>query len=385
MRPSAKPGILAGMIRLHEKLTGALYGGAIGDAMGAPVEGWSPQRIQQQFDTHDLKTFLPPTHGGDPATGKGDGRITDDTLLTEALIRAYRQAGTHLDAYGYEQFLLPEMAAKKVWVPERQAEMAILERLWWPEKYPWIRLTMANADPRQAGVGNIVNCGVAMWMMPVGAMNAGDPAGAYAEATALGLAHNESFAVEAAGVMAACFAAAFGARATVADVLAVTGRDGTGQALRATVAAAQKAKSLAGFIRAVRTAVAPFDQRTGHVTDDRPLHAPAAASDLGKPSRLASIEELPVAVAALVFGAGDFDKTLRAAVFYGRDCDSIAAMAGGLFGALHGVSALPARLRAASDAANRRDFGALAAGFAPVVRAVLAADQRRLARRRAAV
>lgn len=174
--------------------------------MGAPVEGWSPERIQQRFGTHDLKTFLPPTHSGDPATGKGDGRITDDTLMIEALIRAYQKAGMHLDAYGYEQFVLPEIATTPVWVPERQREMPILERLWWPEKFPWMRLVHGHADPRQAGVGNCVNCGVAMWTMPVGAMNAGDPEGAYAEATALGLAHNESFAIEAAGVMAAGFA-----------------------------------------------------------------------------------------------------------------------------------------------------------------------------------
>lgn len=118
--------------------------------------------------------------------------------------------------------MLPELVGKKVWVSERQAEIPIIERLWWPEKFPWMRLTMGHADPRQAGVGNCVNCGVAMWMMPVVAVNAGDPQAAYAEATALGLAHNESFAVEAAGVMAACYAAAFGAGATLADVLAAT-------------------------------------------------------------------------------------------------------------------------------------------------------------------
>jgi ADP-ribosylglycohydrolase len=307
--------------------------------------------------------------------------------MTEALIRAYVKAGTHLDAYGYEQFLLPEIAATKVWVPERQAEMTILDRLWWPEKYPWMRLVMGHADPRQAGVGNCVNCGVAMWMMPVGAMNAGDPEGAYAEATALGLAHNESFAVEAAGVMAACYAAAFAPGATVADVLAATrlGRDGTGAAMAACIGAAERAGSVTDFIAKARSAVAPFDQRTGHAPDDKPLADAEPASDLGKPSRLASIEELPVAVAALVFVAGDFHQTVRAGVFYGRDCDSIAGMACGLFGGLHGSESLPATLRAAVDRANRRDLTALSAAFMPVVSEALRRDADRLTRRLAAL
>ena len=44
------------------------------------------------------------------------------------------------------------------------------------------RLHYGHVDPREAGVGNIVNCGAAMYMAPVGIANAGDPDGAYAEA-----------------------------------------------------------------------------------------------------------------------------------------------------------------------------------------------------------
>ena len=99
---------------------------------------------------------------------------------------------------------------------------------------------------------------------------------------------------------------------------------------------------------------------------------------------LVSIEELPVALAALVFGAGDFYRTIRAAVFYGRDCDSIAGMACGLSGALHGVAGLPADLCQATDRGNRRNFAALAASLMPVVTQVLEADSARLADRKRA-
>jgi len=35
-----------------DKLAGALYGIAIGDGMGAPVEGWSSPRIMEKFGDH---------------------------------------------------------------------------------------------------------------------------------------------------------------------------------------------------------------------------------------------------------------------------------------------------------------------------------------------
>jgi hypothetical protein len=42
-----------------------------------------------------------------------------------------------------------------------------------------MRLRLANADPRLGGVGNMVNCGAAMYAAPVGIVNAADPEGAY--------------------------------------------------------------------------------------------------------------------------------------------------------------------------------------------------------------
>jgi ADP-ribosylglycohydrolase len=368
-----------------EKLAGALYGQAIGDAMGAPVEGWQPEGIAARFDS--VRAFLPPTHRGDPATGKGAGRITDDTLMSEALMRAYNKSHDHLDAYGYARFMIPEIAQTKVWVPEYQQEMPLLNRLWWPEKYPWLRLTVANAEPRSAGIGNCVNCGAAMWMFPVGAANAGDPEGAYQEATALSLAHNESFAVEAAGVMAAACAAAFGAEATldqVCQAAAQSGRDGTGLAVKAVLAAVDPAASLKEFIARARAAVLPYVAAGEHVADDAQAQA-RPASNRARPSRTASIEEVPIALGVLRYGAGEFNKTLHAGVFYGRDCDSIAGMAGALFGALYGLRALPEDLRSASDQANRRDWSRIASEFARTVQAILAKDTRRLAHRKAAL
>lgn len=359
------------MTALTDKLAGALYGVAIGDGMGAPVEGWAPEQIRDRFPAHDFTTFLPVTHDGDPLLGKGDGRITDDTLMTEALIRAYGQCGRHLDAYGFRDYLVPEFTKTCVWVPERGKDMALLERLNWIERYTVMRLTGFGAYPRHAGIGNSINCGVAMYIMPVGAVNAGDAESAFREAVALAMAETDTYAVEGAAVLAAAYAEGFGPGAgieTVCTCARASARDGTRDAVECALAATRPGDDLPAFIRSVRQAIEPFDPKTCVAPDG------SGRGNADQPSRLLSIEEVPVALAALAYGAGDFVKTLRAAVCYGRDCDSIAGMACGLYGALFGASALPEPLREASDRANRRDYRDMARGFETTVRAIHRTD-----------
>jgi ADP-ribosylglycohydrolase len=363
-----------------DKLAGALYGGAIGDAMGGPVEGQPSADVMARYRDWDFRKFLPSRQ---PGIGKGEGRITDDTLMAEALIRAYNKKRGHLDAYGFRDVFLPEIVSTLVWLPERQQEMAIIGRLNAIERYAQLRLAQLGAWPRAAGTGGVVNCGAAMYIMPVGAVNAGDPAGAYAEAVALAAAETESFGVEAAGALAAAYAAALRPNARIEDILGAvteltqgapaavvearrknlpmwgTNRDETHAALHAVLAAVDPADDIPAFVAKVRAAFEPF-------TDG-------------------SIEEVPVALAALKYGQGDWLRTLRAAVLYGRDNDSIAGMAFGLFGAMKGAQAIPEELRRASDAANRRDWSAMAAEFQATVEEVLAKDRERWQRRVEAV
>ena len=55
--------------------------------------------------------------------------------------------------------------------------MLLVDRLFYPEKWLLMRLRLANADPRTGGIGNMVNCGAAMYASPVGVVNACDPVG----------------------------------------------------------------------------------------------------------------------------------------------------------------------------------------------------------------
>ena len=84
-----------------------------------------------------------------------------------------------------------------------------------------------------------------------------------------------------------------------------------------------------------------------------------------------------MALATLKYGDGDFNKTIRAAVFYGRDGDSIVSMAGTLFGAIYSVNSIPEHLRRVSDEVNYRNFKNLVAEFVKTIERILDKDTTR--------
>src|SRR5690606_12443018 len=132
----------------------------------------------------------------------------DDTLMVLALIKAYVTKGGQLEAHDMPTCFLPEIVDKSIWIPEYQREMPLVERLFYPEKYLFLRLRLASVNPREGGLGNMVNCGAAMCAAPVGLMHAGDPDAAYHNAVNIFSAHQFSYGLEAAAVMAACVAEA---------------------------------------------------------------------------------------------------------------------------------------------------------------------------------
>jgi ADP-ribosylglycohydrolase len=108
-----------------------------------------------------------------------------------------------------------------------------------------------------------------------------------------------------------------------------------------------------------------------------------AVSAAYQPSRLGSIEELPLALGFALFNDGDFRRSVEDGINSGRDTDSIGVMAGAILGALHGEAVIdPADLRTL-DAANRFDLTAAADRFTGVVTDILAADARTAADRQA--
>ncbi|MEU6572938.1 ADP-ribosylglycohydrolase family protein [Streptomyces sp. NPDC046805] len=376
MTPKGEESSGPGPDGLDERITGALVGAAVGDALGGPVEGYSPDQILERHggrvtgvvgpwngDAWRIARPIAPYH-------KGDGHVTDDTLMTHALVRVYARVRDHLDAYAIADHLVPDLMTNPRWIPELEAEALPLQRLFLAEKWLVARLAYGHVDPREAGTGNIVNCGAAMYMAPVGLVNAGNPAGAYAEALDIAGAHQSSYGREAAGVFAAAVAAAASPGATpgsVVDACLSLAKDGTRAAIERVCEVAAGFRDFESALAPLREAVAPYD------TVGPDYRAPSLAAR--RPSRLHTIEELPVALGMVVVAGGDYRQAVLGSVNYGRDCDSIATMAGALAGALG--SRVPEDWSKTVAEASRLDLWEPAHILAEVAREVFARDVRR--------
>jgi ADP-ribosylglycohydrolase len=361
---------------LEERVTGALVGAAVGDALGGPVEGYSPDQILERHGGR-VHGVVGPWNGDAWRTArpiapyhKGDGHVTDDTLMTHALVRVYARVRDHLDAYAIADHLVPDLMTNPRWIPELEAEALPLQRIFLAEKWLVTRLHYGHADPREAGVGNIVNCGASMYMAPVGLVNAANPTAAYAEALDVAGAHQSSYGREAAGVFAAAVAAACKPGATPDSVVTAClslAKDGTRAAIEQVCEVASRYGDFESALGPLREAVAPYDS----VGPD--YRAPSLAAR--RPSRLHAIEELPVALGMLVVSEGDFRHAVLGSVNYGRDCDSIATMAGALAGALG--SPVPEDWSKTVSEASRLDLWEPARTLTQVTREIFEQDVRR--------
>ncbi|MFI0963443.1 ADP-ribosylglycohydrolase family protein [Streptomyces sp. NPDC021080] len=361
---------------LDERIVGALVGAAVGDALGGPVEGYSPEQIAERHGGR-VHGVVGPWNGDAWPTArpvapyhKGDGHVTDDTLMTHALVRVYAEVRDHLDAYAVAEHLVPDLMTTPRWIPELECEALPLQRIFLAEKWLVARLHYGHVDPREAGTGNIVNCGAAMYMAPAGLVNAGNPAGAYAEALDIAGAHQSSYGREAAGVFAAAVAAACSPGADPGSVVAAClalAKDGTRAAVEAVCEVASRYTDFESALVPLRRAVAPFD------TVGPDYRSPSLGAR--RPSRLHSIEELPVALGMLLVSGGDFRHAVLGSVNYGRDCDSIATMAGALAGALG--SEVPHDWAKTVAESSRLDLDAPARTLAEVTREIFDRDVHR--------
>jgi ADP-ribosylglycohydrolase len=372
---------------LEDRAVAVITGGAVGDALGGATEGWTPEQIEQRHGgrvTGIVGPWYPNWREARPIAPyhKGDGHVTDDTLMTCALVEVYAQRRRHLDAYAMAEDLVPLMMGEPRWVPELESTALLLQRVFLAEKWIVTRLHYAHADPREAGVGNVVNCGAAMYIAPVGLANAGDPRGAYAEAIDLTGAHQSSYGREAAGVLAGMVAAAVSRGAgldDVADAACTLAHDGTAAAIGAVVDAFtgwptprtdDEERALAARLREV---LGPFDSVGPHYRQ--------MALDARRPSRTKAIEELPAALGLVLAHRGDYRGAVLAAVNYGRDADSIASMAGALCAGLGGTAAVPVEWLDPVSEASRMDLRATGRLMASAAADILRADRERLRNR----
>ncbi|UYO00522.1 MAG: ADP-ribosylglycohydrolase family protein [Devosia sp.] len=368
----------------HSRVRAMLYGVALGDALGAPVEKLSAAEIRERYGRVDNLTArwhkmdLPPEQRNGRV--RGDGIITDDTLMTLALCSVYAQTGRHLDAWDMADGMVRQIAWEPRWVPELQREALLIDRLFYPEKWIFQRHQLSACDPRQGGIGNMVNCGAAMYITPIGVVNAANPKAAYDEAIAFASGHQESYGLEAAGVLAAAVAAAFVPDATIETIIETAlalAKDGTRNAIADICDIARAMRGTAPDHRAVverfHAAIAPYSPMGDDVN-----HSAAKAgrlTDAYQPSRLRAIEELPLALGFCLVNDGQFRPAIVDGINSGRDTDSIGVMAGAILGALHGEDVIEPDDLDRLNGANRLDLMAAADAFAKTAAGIIGRDR----------
>lgn len=284
-----------------DKFTGTLVGCAVGDALGAPVEGMTPEAIGEMYGR--VTGFIDARFG--------PGRITDDTQMTVLVAQTISEIG---------RFDLEQAGIKfGRWIKTSDDGIKEARGVGMACGVACRRLS-EGADPLSSGVDS-AGCGAAMRASPIGLRYYHDHDELRRTAVLQSrVTHTNPEA--SAGAAAAAFAVAIGVTDDGAlDRAALAERTGA-FVERIDRGMAVKITGLADYLDASPEEGFAYTGTGGHV-----------------------METVPAAFFAFLRSPYDPEETLLTAVNAGGDTDSVGAIAGAISGAFNGLGALPARMR----------------------------------------
>ena len=307
---------------------GALYGLAVGDALGMPTQMLSRAEIRDRWGPL-LPGFEPAPPGHPIAAGLPAGAITDDTeqavLLARLLVRGHGTVDPN------------ELATALASWERDMAERGSLDLLG-PSTKRAVAAVLAGVPPEQAGAAGVTN-GAAMRIAPLGIAF---PAARRQLSTLIDHVVRVSSVTHNTGIALA------GAAAVAAAVSAGVSGAGIAEATALAIEAARIAAGRGHWVAGADVA-ARIEWATSLVAGREHAEAAELIYTLAGTS-LATQESVPAAFAVLAAVPGDPWQACLLAASLGGDCDTIAAMAGAVAGACHGVDAFPADAIAIIDA-----------------------------------
>jgi ADP-ribosylglycohydrolase len=291
---------------LRDKVYGAMLAGAIGNAMGSPVEGRLYWEIDKQYPDH-ITTVL------DPRRLEGE----DDNQMAMLLVETY------LDRDG-----LPVMARHfgETWRQRLNRDHFYV--LCMGHAYDLIR---RGWDPRITGHWSVVTGSTVMCMEPVGLYHLADPEFAAIDATAISYMYQRGRDVIAATIIAAMVAEAMRPRATVDSVLRAA--LGAAPATPLLTFDERPFRSAHDYLDACLQVAANYDDvlaARGELYDKCLLY-----------HMIDPLELLGFALAMFKIADGDVRQAAIGGTNIGRDSDTIAGRAAMLSGALRGAGGVP--------------------------------------------
>jgi ADP-ribosylglycohydrolase len=311
---------LAGMTSPRDRALGALYGLAIGDALGMPTQQLSRAEVERRYGSIDGFRGASPDHP--LAGGLAAGSVTDDTEQALLLAKLIVDGRRHVDAATF--------AAELVRWEDAMRARGSLDLLG-PSTKRAVQAVIDGEQVETSGRFGTTN-GAAMRVTPVGiAVSWRD------RSALLDLVVESSLVSHNTGVALA------GAAAVAAAVSA--GIDGA--SLRESFSAALEAATL-GATRGNWVAAADVAARLRLALSlADPLDVPGSLTRIYETigTSLATQESVPAAFGILAVFPDDPWLAVCAAATLGGDSDTVAAMAGAIGGAVHGVEAFPVSAR----------------------------------------
>lgn len=298
-----------GTATLTDRVHGCLLGGAIGNAMGSPVENWHFERIERLYGKIEMPLDL------------SRMRTEDDHQIAMLFTKAY---------LANKRNLVPEDLAR-TWL----AEFHDADKFFWCLRNA-LELLRRGISPRQTGLYNINTGSAIMAISPVGIYHALDPDAAWAEALGLAYMYQPKPDAHCAAAMAAGFAEAFSPDATPASVARTILDHALDESLQY-----WDDRHLSNIHEAVATGL---DIANEHGKDWWAAR-PVIYERLTQWHAIEPIEVLAITTCLFVMTGGNYEEGVIAGTNIGRDSDTIANLVGGLCGAMHGVDCIPADWR----------------------------------------
>lgn len=304
------------MIDRADRARAALYGLAIGDALGMPTQLLSHDDVVQRFG--DLSGFEPAALDHPIAAGMPAGSITDDTEQALLLAKTLIDGNGHVD---------PEVFARRlvVWEDDMKARGSL--DLLGPSTKAAVAAVIAGTPVAEAGRHGTTN-GAAMRVAPIGIIMASTDLPRLVDRVveASAVTHNTGVALSGACAVAA---------AVSAGIDGATLEEATSRAITAARLGEQR-----GFWVAGASVAARIELAVSLADSTEPEESLRRIRDVIGTS-LATQESVPAAFGILAVFRGNPWHVCLAAAAQGGDSDTIAAMAGAIAGAIHGPSGFP--------------------------------------------
>lgn len=313
-----------------DRVYGCIVGGAIGDALGAPVEGWSYERIRAEYGK--VETFR--TYDNPHSRGNA-GSVTDDTVVRHYLCMAIRERGGRVTPDEFAEVLQAHLDPERVWITEE----IVLRKL------------AAGINPWEAGRGNVPTGTATMAIAPVGVVNAANPRQAYQDGFNVASVNQDNVNRDTAATVAAGIAEALSPDASVESVVETMLRhssDTVTRALELALELADESNTVDEFVERFYDEL--LDWRWPAVEWDLELYRD------GRVFSADSVEFLPAVVGLLSLCGDEANRALVEAASFGRDCDTIASLTGNVVGALHGAGSIRDGWIEQCEAANAEFF-----------------------------